>query len=267
VVEDAPILRAFNQFEKVGCLGKMLPVNEKGQLSLETLASEIRPRTSLLSLQWAHGLTGVIQPIEAIAKLCQERGIHLHVDASAVIGKLFFRFQDLPCDYLSFDGEKIHAPKGTAAVVTKGATIPLPSYNIAGWVALSTALKEAFDRFDHMATEVARLRDKLERGVEGAQVFFQDVERLPNTAVIAFPGVHAEALLFFLNRKGVYATCGGGNAQKLSHVLQLCGVEPSLAQSAVSFNLSYETTEEEIDLALEVIHQAVKKLRQLGEKV
>jgi cysteine sulfinate desulfinase/cysteine desulfurase-like protein len=44
-------------------------------------------------------------------------------------------------------------------------------------------------------------------------------------------------------------------------------VEPSLAQSAVSFNLSYETTEEEIDLALEVIHQAVKKLRQLGEKV
>lgn len=266
VVEDAPILQAFNQFEKVGCFGKMLPVNEKGQLALETLVSEIRPRTSLLSLQWAHGLTGVIQPVEAIAKLCRDKGIQLHLDASGVIGKRFFRFHDLPCDFLSFDGEKIHAPKGTAAVVTKRAALPTPSQNVAGLVALSTALAEACDRFDHMATEVARLRDKLEQGVEGAQVFFQDVERLPNTAVIAFPGVHAEALLFFLNRKGVYATYGGGNSQKLSHLLQACGVEAALAQSAVSFNLSHETTEEEVDTVLEVMHQAVKKLRQIGEK-
>jgi cysteine desulfurase len=81
---------------------------------------------------------------------------------------------------------------------------------------------------------------------------------------MAFPGVHAEALLFFLSRKGVYATCGGGNTQKLSHILQACGISSELSQSALSFSLSYATTEEEIDYALEVINASVKKLREIG---
>lgn len=271
VMEDAPILLGFNQFEKVGCLGKMLPVNEYGQLEVKTLASEIRPRTSLLSLQWAQGLTGVIQPMEEISKLCQEKGVKLHIDASSVLGKLYFRLEDLHYDYLSFEGEKIHAPKGTAGVFTKMTKLATPSHNVAGLVSLSAALTHSFHNFDRMATEVARLRDLLEQGaqegIEGAHVFFQNAARLPNTAVVAFSGVHAEALLYYLNRKGVYATSGGGSTQKLSHLLQACGIEATLAQSAISFNLSYETTEEEIEYALEVIRSSVKKLRYLGERL
>lgn len=263
-VEDASILLSFNTLEKVGCLGKMLPVNAQGQLSLDELESAIRPRTSLLSLSWAHGLTGVIQPLEAIAEICRKKEIHLHVDVSNVIGKLYFRFQDLNCDYLSLDGEKIHAPKGTGCIFSKKSISCTPNFNVPGLIALSTALELVHDHFDHLATEIARLRNKLEDGIEGGVVLFKEVDRLPNTCVVAFPGVHAEALLFYLNRKKVFATYGGGNSQKLSHVLQVCGISPELSNSALSFSLSYETKEEEIDYALDVINTSYKQLCSIG---
>jgi len=263
-VEDASVLLSFNGLEKVGCSGRMLGVNAQGQLSKEELEAAIRPRTSLLSLSWAHGLTGVIQPLDEIAAVCREKNVRLHVDVSSVLGKLYFRFQDLNCDYLSFDGEKIHAPKGAAGVFAKSPMIHMPNINVPNLVGLSTSLEEVSDRFDYLATEIARLRGKLEQGVSEAVVFFREADRLPNTAVMAFPGVHAEALLFLLSRKGVYATGGGGNTQKLSHILQACGISSELSQSALSFSLSYETTEEEIDYALEVINTSVKKLREIG---
>jgi cysteine desulfurase len=264
VVEDASILLSFNGLEKVGCSGKMLPVDAKGRLTKSELEAAIRPRTSLLSLSWAHGLTGVIQPLEEISAVCRKHNIRLHVDVSTVLGKLYFRFEDLQCDYLSFDGEKIHAPQGTAAVMSKKTIAHAPNFNVPGLVALSTALEHAYVHFDHLSVEIARLRNKLEGGVEGSIVLFKDADRLPNTAVIAFPGVHAEALLFYLNQKGVFATCGGGNSQKLSQVLQASGVSSELAQCALSFSLSYETTEEEIDFALDTINAAYKKLRIIG---
>lgn len=263
-VEDASVLLSFNDLEKVGCLGKMLRVNAQGQLSKEELEAAIRPRTSLLSLAWAHGLTGVIQPLDEIAAVCREKNIRLHVDVSSVLGKLYFRFQDLNCDYISFDGEKIHAPKGVAGVFAKSPMTHTPNTNVPNLIALAASLEEVGDKFDYLATEIARLRDKLEQGVSEAVIFFREVDRLPNTAVMAFPGVHAEALLFFLSCKGVYATRGGGNAQKLSHILQACGISSELSENALSFSLSYETTEEEIDYALEVINDSVKKLREIG---
>lgn len=266
-IEDTAVLHSFDNLEKVGCSGKMLGVNAQGQLVKQELEAAIRPRTSLLSLSWAHGLTGVIQPLDEIAAVCREKNISLHVDVSSVLGKLYFRFQDLNCDYLSFDGEKIHAPKGVAGVFAKAPMTHTPNVNVLNLVALTTSLEEVGERFDYVATEIARLRDKLEQGISEAVIFFREADRLPNTTVIGFPGVYAEALLFFLNCKGVYGTYGGGNAQKLSHILQACGISRELSQSALSFSLSYETTEEEIDYAIEVINASVKKLREIGGSV
>lgn len=263
-VEDLSILHSFNGLEKMGCLGKMLPVNDKGHLVKEELEAAIRPRTSLLSLSWAHGLTGVIQPLEEIARVCKEKNISLHVDVSSVLGKLYFRFQDFECNYLSFDGEKIHAPKGVAAVFAKTSMAHIPNFNVPSLAALAVSLEYVYDRFDHLSTETTRLRSKLEEGILEGVVLFKEAERLPNVTAIAFPGLDAEALLFLLNRRGVFATCGGGNAQKLSSVLQACGIPRELARGAISFNLSCETTEEEIDYTLETLKTCVKKLRNIG---
>ena len=270
-MEEASSMMALKRLEELGCTGKILSVNTQGQLTKEALEEVLRPRTSLVSLSWANGLTGVIHPIADLAAACHAKDVRLHVDASYVIGKLFFRFEDLPIDFLTFDGSLIHAPQGTAGLLVKerahlsppfSSLVGVPVGSLAG---LSHALEESLHVFDHVCLETARLRDKLEQGVmrgfPEAQVLFSHVERLPNCTSIAFPRVASDALLFMLHRKGVTASMGGGHYQRLSHILHACGMEEKIAECALSFSLSYETTEEEIDHAVKAIVECAQKLR------
>jgi cysteine desulfurase len=272
-IEEAPVLMSLKRLEELDCGGKIVPVNAQGQLIGRALEEALRPRTSLVSISWANGLTGVIHPIADLAKVCLAKDVRIHVDASYVIGKYYFRFEDLNVDFLTFEGSLLHAPKGTAGLLIKEKTpfsnpissmIGLP---VGGIAALAQAIEEGDQMFDTLCLETVRLRDKLENGIqEGfpeAQVLFQKAERLPNCSAIAFPGVVSDALLFLLHRQGVYATSGGGHCQKLSHILVACGFDKTLAQCALSFSLSFETTEEEIDYAIKTIVSCAQKLKSL----
>ncbi len=277
-IEEAPILMSIKRLETLGCIERILPVNAQGQITKELLEQSILPETSLVSLSWANGLTGVIHPIEDLAAVCRKHQVRLHVDASYMIGKTSFRFSDLSIDFLSFEGRLIHAPKGTGGLLVKKSDIsfhPLVAgeagENIPGIHAIAKAVEESSNHFDHLNLETARLRDKLEKGIvngiEDAIVFFKEVNRLPNCTAIGFPGVISDALLYRLHRKGVYATQGGGHSQKLSHVLVASGVDEILAQCALSFSLSFETTEEEIDYAIKTIVACVQELKSYSRGV
>ncbi len=276
-IEEAPVLMSLKRLEDLGCHGKILSVNQQGQLTKDALEEALKTRTSLVSLSWANGLTGVIHPIADIAEACRAKDVRLHVDASYVIGKLFFRMEDLGIDFLTFDGSLLHSPKGTAGLIAKEkATFSGPhslarGVSVGGIAALSQALEDGSQMFDHMCLETARLRDKLEKGIQegipDAEVLFQKAERLPNCTAIAFPGVVSDALLFLLHRKGVYASLGGGHSQKLFHILAASGVDETLAQCALSFSLSFETKEEEIDYAIKTIVECAQNLKTLSRKM
>jgi cysteine desulfurase len=273
-IEETAVLMSLKRLEDLGCGGKILQVNAQGQLTKKILDEALRPRTSLVSISWANGLTGVIHPIADLAELCRAKDVRLHVDASYVIGKIYFRFADLDIDFLTFEGSLLHAPKSTAGMIVKGKTDfshPISSLigiPVGSVMALTQALEEVGERLDHLCLETARLRDKLETGIqEGfpeAVALFQKAERLPNCFAIAFPGVASDALLFLLNRRGVFASFGGGHCQKLSHILVACGIDETLAQCALSFSLSFETTEEEIDYAIKVIVECAIQLQKLS---
>lgn len=273
-LEEAPVLMSLKRLEELGCGGKILPVNAQGQLTKDVLDEALRPRTSLVSISWANGLTGVIHPIADLAEVCHAKDVRLHVDASYVIGKIYFHFEDLHIDFLTFDGSFLHAPKGTAGLIVKEKTVfshPVSSMMgipVGSVMALSQALEEGGQMLDHLCLETARLRDKLEKGIqEGfptAVVLFQKAARLPNCSAIAFPGVVSDALLYLLNCKGVFASVGGGHCQKLSHILVACGIDETLAQCALSFSLSFETTEEEIDFAIKRVVECALQLQKLS---
>ncbi len=267
----------MQRMEEWGCATKLLVVNNQGQITKEMLLQAIKPRTGLLSISWAQALTGVIHPIADLAEVCKEKNIALHVDASHVIGKLYFRLNDLSIDYFTFDGNLIHAPQGTGGLVTRKNTpfAPLvvgddrtPGAEMA---ALAEALLKSARACDHMCLEAARLRDKLERGIahsiSDAVIFFEDVRRLPNCTSMGFPGISGEALLYLLHLSGVYASIGGGQQQRLSHVLIASGIDFALAESALSFSLSFNTTEKEIDYAIEMIVACVCRLRECSSQI
>jgi cysteine desulfurase len=278
-IGEAPALMAVARLEQLHCVGKMAPADATGRITAEAVAEELSPRTALVSLSWANGLTGVINPIYEIADLCQERGVRLHLEASHALGKLFCDWTQVPAHFMTFSGDSLHAPPGTGALFiredvkcspfilggSEQAGLRAGSYSVAALAALGEAVREALDTRALVCTEVARLRAKLEEGllnrIPEAVVFFQEQERLPNCTAVGFRGVVNESLLYLLNRKGVYASIGGGVQQQLKLVLTASGISPVLANGAVSFALSRETTEDEIDRAIELVVEAVEQLR------
>jgi cysteine desulfurase len=231
----------------------------------------------MLSISWANSLTGVIHPIDDIVEVCKSKQVLLHVDCSSILAKSYFRFEDCGIDFLTLDGSLFHDPLCSGAVLAKW-SLPFTSFNpCAGYeslphlVSLAESLEVAAENFDHICTETARLRDRLEKNLQSAipdvYVPFSEVNRVPNVSVVCFPRVFNESLLYLLNSSGVYASIGGGRYQKLSHLLHLCQFERSISQCAVSFSLSFETTQEQIDKASAIIIDCYRKLEKCSRSL
>jgi cysteine desulfurase len=281
-IDEAPMIMAMGRLEQLGCSVKMANANKQGKVTAKEISEAITPRTALVSLCWANGLTGVIHDVAEIAKVCQSRGILFHLDASHVLGKIFFDLTEITPDLISFNGDHIHGPKGTGALYIRSGLRLSPfilggqdqggqragAVNVAGLAGLGIAAKESLENLDLLGTEIARLRGRLESGIKEKYpetvIFFEDEDRLPNCTAMAFPGITNDAMMFALNRKGVFGSFGGGSFQKISLILIASGVDEVLANSAISFSLSRETTEEEIDQAVEIIASTAKRLRKLS---
>lgn len=266
-LEDAPTMQCAKRLEELGCTVKIALVNEQGQIDMSQLEELVNPRTALISVSMAHGLTGVIQPVEEIVQLARMKKVLLHLDATYAVGKYPLSFES---DYLTFSGDRIHSVKGSGALFAKEGAPLIPfilggneqaslrggSFDIPSFVALSAAAQQALLYLDMMALEVVRLRDLFESEVKG-QVLYKESDRLPNVALIAFENVHQEALLYFLNRKGVYAAIGGAYATHLSRI----------DETALSFSLSRMTTEEEVIRAAKIINDTVRELQSISENL
>lgn len=272
--QEMSLVKLCSQMEELGCSHKVLPLNAKGQITRQALESAITSRTALVSISWADGLTGVIHPIEDLAAVCKEKNILFHVDASYVVGKRFFRFQDLGAHFLTVDGADIQSLQDTGLLLIKEGTpvrLERSPPSIAFASTLAIAVEERQNKFEHYCMEIARLRDRLEEGVrEGfseAVILFKEADRLPNVTVIAFPKVYSEALLFLLNSKGIYASSGGGKFQLLETILMAAGVEENLAKCALSFSLSWDTKEEEIEHAISLIIACAKQIQRSSKEI
>jgi cysteine desulfurase len=273
--DEAATLMALGRLEQSGATSTLAKVNENGIVTVEALGDAITSRTALFSISWADGLTGVIQPVEELAALCKERGILFHLDATHVLGKLPVNLQAIGADYITFHGEQLHGPQGSGGLCAKQGS-PLRPFicgsqdqaglragglPIATLVALGEAAAEAEKSLDTVSMEGARLRGLLEELLPDAIVFHSEVKRLPTISCMGFPGVVSEALLHALDQRRIYASFGGGSFQRISLILEAAGVDRTLAQSALSFSLSRETTEEEVQSAAKIITDIYEILR------
>ncbi len=279
-VEDAPMLQSLKRLETLGCFVKMAPLDSKGCIDVEKLSELIGPRTAMISLSFAHGLTGTLQPIEAIAALAKEKNVLLHIDATYALGKVYSPFQ---CDYLTFSGDRLHASKGSGGLFAKAGRPLVPfivggieqaalrggAFDIPSFLSLSAAASQAFLSLDLMGLEVVRLRDQFEQQlmakIPGAQVLCSDSPRLPNVSVVAFPRVHQEALFYALARKQLFASIGGHYSPPLARHLIALGIDEKTAETAIHFSLSRHTSQQEIEKAVALIVETVQSLQILSE--
>jgi cysteine desulfurase len=285
-IEHHAVLHAAKNLEQIGCEVTVLPADGRGLVDPDDVKRGLRPATRLITVMMANNETGVLQPVEEIGKLAAEAEVLFHTDAVQAAGKVPIDVKRTHCHALSISGHKLHGPQGTGALFLKKGTQLHPLFhggrhersrragteNVPGIVGLGTAAKLASESFNNGAIErLAAMRDRLQRVVlsciEGTTVNGDGAPRVPNTANIRFDDIEGESLVIALDLKGLAlstgAACSSG-AIEPSHVLIAMGLRPEQARASIRFSLGKQTTEEDIDFAIQLLPETVARLRELS---
>lgn len=262
-----------------------LPVAEDGTLDLQRYKESLTDDTAIVSVMWANNETGVLFPVEEMARIAKERGILFHTDAVQAVGKIPINLKETAIDFLSLSGHKLHAPKGIGVLYVRKRTPYIPflngghqergrrggTENVASIIGLGRACELANAMMTEENTRVRALRDKLEQGllatVPKALLNGHVEQRLPNTANISFEYVEGEAILLMMNQFNICASSGSActsGSLEPSHVLRAMGVPFTAAHGSIRFSLSVYNTEEEVDFILEKMPAIIARLRELS---
>ena len=271
-VEHPAVLQPCRFLEGLGAKVTCLPVDNTGMVDPDDVRQAITPRTILVSVMHANNEVGTIQPIAEVARITREHGVLFHTDAAQSVGKIPARVDELGVDLLSVAGHKLYAPKGVGALYIRQGVVLEPLMHGAGHeagrragtenvlldVALGAACKLAAAELEARRAVLTELRDYLHDGLQrlfgaGLHLNGHPVERLPNTLNVSFAGHTGSEVLEMLD--GVAASTGSAchsGRRELSPVLKAMGVPEGVGLGAVRFSLGRTTTQEELDLVLEL---------------
>ena len=267
-----------------------LPVNNQGIINLESLKSQLTPKTTIVSIMLANNEIGTIQPIKEISKIIKDYAknnntrILIHTDAVQAPGYINLDVKDLDVDLLSLSSHKFYGPKGCGILYVKRGTPFTPisvggsqerqrragTENVSGIVGTAKALELAELERTEITKKITNLRNKLISGVlnniEKVTLNGDPINRLANNANFSFQDIEGESILLSLDLEGIAASSGSACTSaslEPSHVLKSIGLTDEIAQSSVRMTLGKNTTEEEIDLVLDTLPKIVTRLRSM----
>lgn len=284
-VEHPAIKNLCEHLLKKGYKVTFVPVDRKGVLDTDHFYNSLTDDTAIVSIMWANNETGVIFPIEEIAKVAKQKGITFHTDSVQALGKIPIDVNEAKVDMLSISGHKIHAPKGVGALFVRKGTRFSPfligghqesgrrggTENVVSIIGLGKASELAAKHLKESLNKVAKLRDRLENGlierIPNVLINGDNENRLPNTTSLSFEYVEGESILLMMDEFGICASSGSActsGSLEPSHVLRAMGVPFTAAHGSIRFSLSIYNTEEEIDFIIEKMPPIIEHLRKLS---
>jgi cysteine desulfurase len=279
-IEHPAVLEVCHFLENKGFEVTYLPVDEFGLVNRADLEAVIKKETILISIMHANNEVGTVEPITEIALLAKEHDIIFHTDAAQSVGKISVDVKKLGVDLLSIAGHKVYAPKGVGALFIRQGLAPAKLMHGAGQemavragtenvleiVGLGTACEIAKRDLDKNMKHMQAMRDRLHEGLKkgGDQVRLNGhpEKRLPNTLSISFLGMEANRILDAIGTE-VAASAGAAchsDTVQISEVLEAMNVPLEWAKGTLRLTTGRMTTEADIDRAVQIINDAVKKL-------
>ena len=281
-VEHHAVLNTMKALAKKGLPVTFLKVDRAGRVDPDELRDALTPETLLVSIMHANNETGVVQPIEELARLTHLAGAYFHTDAVQSTGRIPVDVDKLGVDLLSLSGHKIYGPKGTGALYVRRNVKVRPVFrgggqerarrpgteNLPGLVGLGCAARLASAHLAEEQERLGALRDLLEREVleriPGSVVNGAGAQRTPNTLNVSFDGVEGETLIIALDLKGCAvstgAACSSGTVEP-SHVLIAMGLKPQRVQGSIRVSLGRFTKREEVSSFVETLTTVVESIR------
>jgi cysteine desulfurase len=285
-VEHPAVLSLCAWLEKnKGIRVHLIPIDHQGRLDIIAYREALSDRVAVVSMMWANNETGVIQPVADLAELAKEVGALFHTDAVQAVGKCPIELQSTMIDMLSLSGHKLHGPKGIGALYVRNGVRFKPQIkggqqergrragteNVPGIVGLGMAAELAAGAMADEDIRVRSLRDRFEREilarVDHCVAVGARADRLPNTSNIAFSFIDSEAIVTLLDRAGIAASMGSACATgsfEPSHVLVAMKLPEETVRGGVRFSLSRDTTDADIDRAIDIIPGVIAKLRAIS---
>jgi len=282
-VEHPAVVEVCGWLETQSFRVTVLPVDAYGMVDPADLERAITPDTLLVTVMHANNEVGTIQPIAELAAIAHRHGALMHTDAAQSLGKLPVNVDALDVDLLSVAGHKLYAPKGIGALyVRPGVRLAKLLHgashegdrrpgteNVLEIVGLGQACQVAVRDLEKNMAHFQALRDRLHEGLlrelgdEAVKLNGHPEQRLPNTLSLSFRGVEANTLLSEVGEQ-VAASAGAAchaDEVDVSAVLQAMAVPVDWAMGTVRFSVGRDTTTAEIDRAIEVVTEAVRRLQ------
>jgi cysteine desulfurase len=283
--EHKSVLDSCKKLEKQGYHITSLPVSEDGLIDLTQLRDAITPKTILVSIMAANNEIGTIQEISEIGKICREKNVFFHTDATQAVGKIPLDVNAMNIDLLSLSGHKIYGPKGVGVLFVRSANpkvklSPLSdggghergmrsgTLNVPGIVGLAKAIELSTAVMKEESQRLSSFRDRMFKTFSGQlpDVYLNghSTNRLPNNLNISFLNVEDTALMMSMKDVAVStgSACSTGDPEP-SHVLKALHLPPARLHSALRFGLGRFTTEEEVTFVINRVIETVTKLRAL----
>lgn len=236
---------------------------------------------AMVSIMAINNEIGNIQPIKTISQMVHDREWLFHTDAVQAVGHIPIDVKKINCDMLSASAHKFGGTKGVGFLYVKKGT-PIKSLihggkqeqgvrggteNVLGIISMAAALEDAVEHMEERNAYIKRLRDKLlERlmQIPGSHLNGSLENRVCSNISIRFDGVSGSRLVALCSLYGIYissgSACNEGQAIP-SNVLKAIGLTDEEALSSVRITIGHENTEEEIDMAANIITKLVGRIR------
>lgn len=284
-IEHDCVLESSKWLKRQGFKVDELNVDKYGFVDIDQLKKLITNSTVLVSIIHGNNEIGTIQDIEAIGKICREKNIYFHTDASQSLGKVDIDVPKMNIDLLTASSHKIYGPKGAAILYVKKGVFIEPiihggghekglrssTSNVPAIIGLGKAVEILHKEGKKENKRLEKLRDMLIKGIleniKGTHLNGHPIKRLSNNANISFQGIEGESLLMELDFEGVEVSTGSACSSRNlmpSHVLIALGAKPQTAHGSIRLSVGRFTTEEEIHKAVKIFIKVVNKLKKFS---
>jgi len=284
-IEHMSVMNTCKHLSKQGFEVTYLPVDRHGFVDLQALEKEITDKTILVSIMYANGEIGTVEPIGKIGEIAHRKGAYFHVDAVAATGQIPMDVKKENIDLLSLSSNDMYGPRGVGALyVRTGAGVQPVVYgggqerglrsgteNLPGIVGMGKAAEIAKAEMKIEAARLTNLRDKLIKGIldsiPESYLNGHPTERLPNNVNVRFSYIEGESLILSLDMEGVACSSGSACTSKTlepSHVLLAIGLKHEEAHGSLLFTLGKQNTEDDVKYVLDLLPGIVKRLRKIS---
>ena len=274
--------------------GEVVAVDRYARIDTDALAEAITAversgrHVGLVSVMAVNNEVGTVTDVAAVARVVRKLAPDALVHTDAVQAPCWLDLREITphVDLLALSAHKFGGPKGVGVLVERGGPKVDPliigggqererrsgTHNVAGIVAAAVALRLTDDERVDENRRLTALRDRLVDGlfarlddvVETIPRDHPDVQKVAGSAHVCIAGVESESLLFLLDEAEVCASaasaCASG-AMEPSHVLAAMGVDRDIALGSLRLSLGHASTDDDVDVALAAITDAVTRLR------